>query len=101
LLTILPSGPFNMGKSMGAWVAYLVVMGVLIACIAERLLPPGAPYPQVFRRVGALAILAYGAGNVPNAIWWGKPWRNTFMEIFDSILYGLLTAGAFGWLWPR
>jgi hypothetical protein len=24
-------------------------------------------------------------------------WR----DIFDSLLYGCLTAGAFGWLWPR
>ncbi len=101
LLTVTPSGPYNMGKAMGAWVAYLVVMGVLVACIATRLVPPGAPYVSVFRRVGALAILAYTAGNLPNAIWWGKPWRNTCLEVVDGVVYGLLTAGAFGWLWPR
>jgi len=22
-------------------------------------------------------------------------------DIADSLLYGLMTAGAFGWLWPR
>lgn len=100
-LTVTPSGPFNMGKSMGAWVAYLVVLGVLIACIAERMLPAGAPFLPVLRRVGAVAILAYAAGNLPNAIWWGKPWRNTWLEVLDGIVYGLLTALAFAWLWPR
>jgi hypothetical protein len=24
-----------------------------------------------------------------------------FKEIFDGLLYGLVTAGTFGWLWPR
>ena len=101
LLTVLPSGPMNMGKSMGAWVAYIVVLTVLVACIAERMLPFGAAYLSVFKRVGAVAILAYSAGNVPNAIWWGKPWSNTFREVLDGVAYGLITAGAFGWLWPR
>ena len=101
LVAVTPSGPFSMGKSMGAWVAYIVVITLAVACIAERMLAPGAPYLSVFRRVGAVAILAYSAGNVPNAIWWGKPWRNTALEVLDGILYGLLTAGAFGWLWPR
>jgi hypothetical protein len=45
--------------------------------------------------------LAYAAANVPHAIWWGKPWRNVIMEVIDGFVYGLLTAGAFGWLWPR
>ena len=40
-------------------------------------------------------------GNLPNSIWWGKPWRNTCLEALDGVLYGLLTAGSFGWLWPR
>ena len=101
LLTVTPSGPFNMGKSMGAWVTYIVVITVAVAIIAERMLGTGAPYISVFRRVGAVAILAYSAGNLPNSIWWGKPWRNTCLEALDGALYGLLTAGSFGWLWPR
>jgi hypothetical protein len=24
----------------------------------------------------------------------------TFKHIFDSLIYALLTAGVFGWLWP-
>jgi hypothetical protein len=101
LLTIRASGPVNMGPAMAAWVTYIVVITVAVAVIAERMLPLGAPYVSVFKRVGAVAILAYSAGNVPNAIWWGKPWRSTFLEVLDGVAYGLVTAGAFGWLWPR
>ena len=101
LLTVIPSGPYNMGKSMAAWVTYIMVLSVVVALVAERMLGPGAPYISVFRRVGTVAILAYSAGNVPNAIWWGKPWSNVGREVADGVLYGLLTAGSFGWLWPR
>ena len=101
LLTVIPRGPYNMGKSMAAWVTYIVVLSVVVALVAERMLGPGAPYISVFRRVCTVAILAYSAGNVPNAIWWGKPWSNVGREVADGVLYGLLTAGSFGWLWPR
>ena len=98
---MLPNGPFNMGKSMGAWVAYIVVLSVIVAYVAGRTLEPGAPYLAVFRVAGTVAFLAYGGANVPAAIWWGKPWSNVWKETFDGLCYGLLTAGAFGWLWPR
>jgi hypothetical protein len=29
-----------------------------------------------------------------------KPWVVAWKEVFDGLVYGLLTAGAFGWLWP-
>lgn len=31
----------------------------------------------------------------------GRPWGPTLEEVGDAIVYGLLTARAFGWLWPR
>jgi hypothetical protein len=45
--------------------------------------------------------MAYASAIVPNAIWWGRPWGVTWKEVIDGVAYGLLTAGAFGWLWPR
>jgi hypothetical protein len=30
-----------------------------------------------------------------------QPWSMTFKEVIDGLVYGLLTAGTFGWLWPR
>jgi hypothetical protein len=100
-LTILPSGPFGMGKQMAGWTIHILVMSFLVAYVASRTLAPGAPYLAVFRLVGTVAILAYAGAQAPHAIWWGKPWSNTWKEIADGVLYGLVTAGAFGWLWPR
>jgi hypothetical protein len=31
----------------------------------------------------------------------GKPWSVAWKEVFDGLLYGCVTAGTFGWLWPR
>jgi len=55
----------------------------------------------VFRITGTVAWLAYGAATVPDAIWFGRPWSAIGKNLFDALMYGLLTAGFFGWLWPR
>jgi hypothetical protein len=101
LLTVLPSGPFNMGRSLGLWTAYLVVMGIFVAYVTGRVLGTGASYLEVFRVAGAVAFLGYSGAQLPSAIWWGKPMRVAVKEIVDGLAYALVTAGAFGWLWPR
>jgi hypothetical protein len=35
-----------------------------------------------------------------DAIWRMKPWSMTLKRVFDGLVYGLLTDGVFGWLWP-
>jgi hypothetical protein len=100
-ITLVPNGPFDMGKAMGAWITYIVVIGVLVAYVTGRTLAPGTPYLQVFRVAGTVATLAYAGAHAPDAVWWGKPWSIALKEILDGLAYGLLTAGAFAWLWPR
>jgi hypothetical protein len=31
----------------------------------------------------------------------GRSWVVTFKHLFDSVIYAALTAGIFGWLWPK
>jgi hypothetical protein len=100
-LTILPSGEFNMGKALASWIAYVVVVSLFVAYVTGRALPAGTHYLGVFRIAGTVAFLAYSAAHVADGIWWGKPWRNVAKEVVDGLFYGLVTAGAFGWLWPR
>ena len=30
----------------------------------------------------------------------GVKWSTTAKFLFDGVIYGLVTAGTFGWLWP-
>lgn len=101
LLTILPSGPPTMGKQLGLWFAFSLLIGISCAYLAGRTLAAGAPYLTVFRVTGTVAFLAYGYGQILDSIWKGQPWGNTARGLFDALVYGLVTGGAFGWLWPR
>jgi hypothetical protein len=93
--------PMSMGPMLGQWFVFLLVVSFFIAYVACHALPPGTEYLRVFQLVGATGFLAYAAGVVPAAIWMGKPWSVALKEVFDGLVYGLVTAGTFGWLWPR
>jgi hypothetical protein len=101
LLTMLPSGPPAMGKSLGLWFGYCLLVGVFVAYLAGRTLAPGTDYLAVFRVAGTVAFLAYGVANLVDSIWKAQPWPNTWRAVADGLVYALLTAGVFGWLWPR
>jgi hypothetical protein len=95
------AGPASMGASLGQWFVFTLVVSFFVAYIASHALPQGSTYLKVFQVVGSTGFLAYAAGNIPSAIWMGKPWPATTKETIDALLYGMVTAGAFGWLWPR
>ena len=101
MLTLFPSGPPAMPKFLGMWFAYCLVIGLFVAYLTGRTVAPGANYLAVFRVAGTAAFLAYGLGNLSNGIWKGQPWGVTLKEVIDGLVYALLTAGTFGWLWPR
>jgi len=50
---------------------------------------------------GAVAIVGYAVSYIPDSIWKGMSWGVTFEFILDGVIYGLLTAGTFAWLWPE
>jgi hypothetical protein len=101
MMTILPSGPLAMPKFLGMWFVYCLVIGLFVAYLTGRTAAPGTPYLGVFRVAGTAAFLAYGLGHLHNSIWGGQPWSVTIKHVVDGLVYGLLTAGTFGWLWPR
>lgn len=99
-LTVLPRGTPDMGKQFTLWTIFLLVVGGVCAYVAGRTLPPGAEYLEVFRVTGTVAWVAYGFAYVQEAIWFGRPWSFVLKQLADALAYALLTAGAFGWLWP-
>jgi len=101
VLTIMPNGPMAMGRSLGLWFVYLLVVGVFSGYIAGRALPPGAPYLHVFRFAGAVAFVGYSLALWQMSIWYRRSWVITIKATVDGLIYALLTAGTFGWLWPH
>jgi hypothetical protein len=101
MMTILPSGPPNMPKYLIQWFVYCLVVSFFVAYLTGHTVAPNTHYLAVFRVAGTAAFLAYGLGCLSNGIWKGQPWSNTMKEVIDGLIYGLLTAGTFGWLWPH
>lgn len=101
MLSVIPSGPVNMGKYLAQWFLFCVVISIFVAYLTGRTMAAGAAYLAVFRIAGTVAFMGYATSNVASAIWKGQSWSVTLKEVFDGLVYGLLTAGMFGWLWPR
>ena len=100
-LTIIPNGQPALGKFLVQWFGFCLVVGFFVAYLAAHTIPFGTSYPAVFRVVGTAAFLCYGLAHISNGIWKGQRWSSTMKEVIDGLVYGLLTAGTFGWLWPR
>ena len=100
-VTVLPSGPPSMGKNLVQWFFYCLVISLFAAYLSGRALAPGTAFLQVSRLVGIAAFLGYGAAHAQESIWGGRSWVVTLKHLFDSLIFALLTAATFGWLWPK
>jgi len=101
MITIRKAGPMTMTPALIQWFVYLLVISVFVAYLTGRVVAPGTDYLHVFRVAGTTAFLAYAGGQAMQSIWSGTPWSITIKNIFDGLVYSLLTAGSFGWRWPH
>ncbi len=99
-MNVFPSGTWSMGSSFVQWFIYSVVVGIFAAYLAGRAVGPGAGYLDVFRFTGTVAFAGYALALVQASIWYKRAWATTLKSVFDGLVYALLTAGVFGWLWP-
>ncbi len=90
-----------MGKSLMHWFIDSLVVGVLAAYVTGLVFGPGADSLQVFHIVGAAAFLVYAGVHPIASIWMGRRWNTTGKNMFNGLVYALVTAGMFGWLWPH
>jgi hypothetical protein len=101
ILTVLPNGPWSMKRNLTLWFLYALVVSAFAAYVAGSALPVGAPYRAVFRIVALTAFIGYSVALWQMSIWWARSWKITAKGTVDGLIYALLTAGTFGWLWPR
>ena len=100
-LILRTPGPVGMGGALIQWFLYCLLVSLFTALLLVHVLPTGAAYPMVFNAAGLAAFMAYAFGSIPMGIWWGQPWGSVAKNLLDGLIYALLTAGTFGWLWPR
>ncbi len=99
MMTVAPGAPPAMGTSLTLWFVYVLIVSVFSAYIASRAVQSGADYLTVFRFVGTPAFMGYSLALLHESIWYKRSWIRTFKSMFDGLVYALLTAGVFGWLW--
>ena len=101
VVTVMPNGPMSMVRNLVGWFVYIAVVGLLAAYVTGRAVPAGAPYLRVFRFAGATAFIGYSVALWQLSIWYRRAWSATIKATVDGLIYALLTAGTFGWLWPH
>jgi len=101
IVVVWPGVP-NMGKNLVLTFIFYLVVSVCVAYVGTMAFGVRAPagYMEVFRLTGTVAILSYCLASIPGTIWFGHSWRSQVLYLIDGVVYGLVTAGFFGWLWP-
>jgi hypothetical protein len=98
IITFGHKGQPNLGKLMGLW----FVWSLIIAAVAAYLTARVVPIEQTLRAAkfaGGITFVAHGFGSVQESIWMHRSWRSTATYLADALLYGLGTGAIFYWLW--
>jgi hypothetical protein len=100
-MTVRPGVSFSMGGTLLQWFLYSLAVSVIAGYIAGVAFGPGTEYLRIMQVAGCVAFVGYAMAQMHESIWWGRRWSWTIRNMLDGLLYGLLTGGTFGWLWPR
>jgi hypothetical protein len=101
VMTVVPNGPWNMGKLMGSWFLFCLLISAISGLMASHAAGPGANDHRIFHFTGFTAFLCYTMGAWPLSIWYHRKWVTTFKGAFDALIYGAATGFIFVWMWPK
>ena len=100
-MTVLPEGAMNsMRNQLVQWFVYCSVVAFFTAYVTGLALAPGAEYMEIFQVASTTAFMGYGLALVQRSVWYSQSWATTGRNLFDAVVYALLTGATFGWLWP-
>ncbi|MEX0875855.1 MAG: hypothetical protein WD114_00200 [Phycisphaerales bacterium] len=98
-INIYPGQPkfgMNLLKTL---IVFLVISG-LVAYLSGRALPAGTEAAGVFQFALIAAILGHCTGGLVGSFFMGKPTRFVMTDFIDGVVYALITAAVFAWMWP-
>ncbi|WP_415907847.1 hypothetical protein [Oleiharenicola sp. Vm1] len=100
-LTIGPNGQPNMGKYLGQWFLWSLVVAAVAGYLAGRVFGLDHNHARAAAKlVGAVTFIAHGFGTVTESIWMMRPWSGSAKYLLDAALYAAGSAAVFFWLWP-
>jgi hypothetical protein len=99
-ITLRPNGMYNMGKYLGLWFLWSLVIATIAAYLASRLIPLDHTLARsAGKLVFAVTFIGHGFGTVTESIWMGRPWSSSVKYLLDAALYGIGSGLVFCWLW--
>ena len=100
-VTILPNGVPSMGKYLGIWFLWALVIAVVAAFLVVGIFDLHPARARAAAKLfGAITFIAHGFGTVTESIWVGRPWSQSVKYLLDAALYAIGSAAVFYWLWP-
>lgn len=100
-ITLAPSGAPNLGKSLGTWFLFSLVIAKVAAFLATQVY--GLDHAHAAAAawlIGAVSFIAYGFGTITETIWMARPWSSSVKYLLDAALYATGSGFVFFWLWP-
>lgn len=100
LITLRRNGQMNMGATLGLWFVLNLVFATASAAIALQVYGLGGEHHAIAHLGALVTLFAYIGGSLQQGIWMGKPWSAVLKDLLDGLIYAVVTACAFHWLWP-
>jgi hypothetical protein len=101
VFTVFPNGRMNMARNLAMWFVYLLIVSGFAGFAAARTLAAGSAFAAVFYSAVITAFLGYAVALWQMSIWYRRAWSMTVKATVDGVIYAVVTAATFGWLWPR
>jgi FtsH-binding integral membrane protein len=101
VMTVLPNGQFSMTRNLVLWFLYLVVVGIFAAWVSRTAMDANAPQRGIFHYAVVTAFSGYVLALWQMTIWYRRSLSTTIKATVDGLIYALVTAAIFVWLWPR
>jgi len=94
ILTVVPSGPPAMGKQLIQWFAYCLSISLLVGVVCQI-----SSTKEILAVALIPSLLVYVVSGAHNSIWKGEAWGVTLKNAADGVVYSLITAASFHFLW--
>lgn len=99
-LILRPPGPPAMGAALLQWFLFTLFVAAAAAAITVQAVGLGVDGHAGAHMIGLVSFLVYAIGGVPEGIWMGRPWKSVALHALDGLIYAIVSALIFMFLWP-